>query len=104
MALYKALAANGNANKNIRVQDAVPADLMDTKKEYDNLAAKMRRDNPGLRTRVLCRGGEMALFAKDKDCPRYERLSQESLDLEFDKYDTPRDRLRRPVSPAPIQN
>ena len=35
MALYRALATNGNANKNIKVQDAVPSDLMGDKKELE---------------------------------------------------------------------
>ena len=45
VALYKALATNGKKNANIRVQDAIPADLMGEKRELEHIGSRWRKES-----------------------------------------------------------
>jgi hypothetical protein len=65
--LYKALAANGSNFKHIRVQDAVPRDLVPKKKAMESVAADYRKAFVGTKTRVICRSGEVFLTIKKPD-------------------------------------
>ena len=83
IALYRALASNGKQNANVRVQDAIPADLMGDKRELEKVASRWRKENSDLRTKVLCRNGEISLFTKDKDEKKYSKVPKDTLDLEL---------------------
>ena len=98
VALYKALSKNGKNSATVRVQDAIPSDLMGEKRELEQIASKWRRNNDELRTKVLCRNGEMVLYTKEKDDTKYSKVSKEAIDLEI-TVDTPAQ--SRPSSPAP---
>ena len=41
----KALATNGKKNANIRVQDAIPADLMGEKRELEHIGSRWRKES-----------------------------------------------------------
>lgn len=84
MALYKALANNGKNNMKVRVQDAIPADLINDKRELEKIGSRWRKENPELRTKVLCRNGEVSLYTKEKDEKKYSKVSKEAIDLEND--------------------
>ena len=99
MALYKALATNGKNNANVRVQDAIPADLMGDKRELEKVAARWRKENNDLRTKVLCRNGEISLFTKDKDERKYTKVPKETIDLELQPI--AEDQPSRSASPMP---
>ena len=99
VALYRALALNGKNSATIRVQDAIPADLMGEKRELEQIASKWRKNNQELRTKVLCRNGEMVLLTKEKEEKKYTKVSKEAIDLEID---TPAP--SRPTSPAPTSS
>ena len=99
MALYKALATNGKNNANVRVQDAIPADLMGDKRELEKVAARWRKENNDLPTKVLCRNGEISLFTKDKDERKYTKVPKETIDLELQPI--AEDQPSRSASPMP---
>ena len=98
MALYKALAANGKVNKAIRVQDFVPSELIKEKRELEQLATSMRRKKPNLRTRVICRGGEMLLLTKDQTNQRYTKMKKETIEHMVNRESSPCQK-----NPAPSQ-
>ena len=102
IALYKALATNGKNSANVRVQDAIPTDLMNDKRELEKIASRWRKDNSDLRTKVLCRNGEIGLYTKDKDEKKYTKVPKESIDLELQPIEEVQ--TSRPASPMPTQS
>ena len=83
LALYKALAAHSKKSSKIRVQDAIPADLMNDKRELEKVGAKWRKENPDLRTRVICKNGEMQIYTKEKDQTKYNKVPSNVVDQEL---------------------
>ena len=98
IALYRALATNGKQSANVRVQDAIPADLMGDKRELEKVASRWRKENTDLRTKVLCRNGEINLYTKDKDDKKYSKVPKETIDLELQPI---AEEPRQAPSPAP---
>ena len=97
IALYRALAAHGKQNANVRVQDAIPSDLMGDKRELEKVASRWRKDNSDLRTKVLCRNGEISLYTKDKDEKKYSKVPKETIDLELQPI---QEETNRPATPT----
>ena len=102
LALYRSLATNGKNSSKVRVQDAIPSDLMPDKRELEKVANKWRKDNPDLRTKVLCRNGEMVLLTKEKEDKKYAKVAKETIDLELQaNEDLPStSRSASPIRPA----
>ena len=56
---------------------------MNDKRELEKIASRWRKDNGDLRTKVLCRNGEICLYTKDKDEKKYTKIPKETIDLEL---------------------
>ena len=76
---------------------------MPDKRELEKVANKWRKDNPDLRTKVLCRNGEMILLTKEKEDKKYTKTAKETLDLELQALDDLPQQQSRPASPIPSQ-
>ena len=73
LALYTAMVAKGKDFPLIKIADAIPFDLVKEKKKLDDLAADYRVLKPGIRTRTVCRFGEVFIMVKAEGTTKYVR-------------------------------
>lgn len=71
--MYKKLVSNPEAAPEVSVQDAVPRCFTALKKTLDTEAYTLRKDEPTLKTRIICYNGEMYLGIKKKGEQKFTR-------------------------------
>jgi len=81
--LYKALVSKGKDNPEIKVADAIPFDLIAKKKVLDTLAGDYRTANAGVKTRTVCRFGEMVILIKPANEIKFKKIAVETIRKEL---------------------
>ena len=76
---YAALAKNGKFAPEVHVQDMIPKDFLGEKQKLESIASQWRKKCSELRTRVMCRAGQMSLFSKKIGEKRFKQISDAEL-------------------------
>ena len=82
--VYRALAAQGSQIRNVQFHDVVPRDLLPKKRNLETIASRWRAEHKEVRTRAICKNGNIILMAKKNSEKKYTRVPQEIIDSELD--------------------
>ena len=98
-AIYKQLMKTGKNTPGVSVQNAFPKALSKEKQQLDLKGIELRKTNPGLRSRTVCKDGKMQLFVKKDGTSNYKRYympgekSKEEKDQQEDAYEDTEEEL-----------
>lgn len=83
--LYKSMKNAGRTPNldRVRINEALPKDLISAKESLESIAYRWRQKEKGLKTRVQPRNGEMILMTKLEGEAKFNKVAKEDLEAEL---------------------